>query len=443
MMDRSDKGIFNPDNLLKELWRNWAVAYGAITLPLLLSLWIPKVLISILTLFEAWFLIAALKSNWSNVVNKCSLVIRIASRIMLATALVMLIIVILCTDWLVPTVIHLELYNEEIPFITSLIVFPVTAVMCVVWLYMGFGDRHCRLCQRLHGVYAGDSIAATFFFRETRYQVYILLLLSLSLGAIEYWYYFAKYINSDLNDPDRFFFNIMPTAVYLVSLLFMYGRYSNMQKLYDALRVEKGDNGNRTIVRYLIFSGDELLLHQGPDGVLDTPAEIVVSRTRSIGEPQARLMFEEITGLSEFDMKYCFTNDSFASGTNVIHYTAFIDETRRTHIGDGDIWFNAYMIDRALASNSLSPVLANEIFRIHTIAMAWKTYDRNGKRLYPIRQYRPTFRFRDLPDWDVDFDDVTWFDVAGNNEDRHFYRLRRFWNRITSVLARSDTQQAQ
>ena len=223
-MDRSDKGIFNPDNLLNELWRNWAVAYGAITLPLLLSLWIPKVLISILTLFEAWFLIAALKSNWSNVVNKCSLVIRIASRIMLATALVMLIIVILCTDWLVPTVIHLELYNEEIPFITSLIVFPVTAVMCVVWLYMGFGDRHCRLCQRLHGVYAGDSIAATFFFRETRYQVYILLLLSLSLGAIEYWYYFAKYINSDLNDPDRFFFNIMPTAVYLVSLLFMYGR---------------------------------------------------------------------------------------------------------------------------------------------------------------------------------------------------------------------------
>lgn len=441
-MKPSDKGIFNPDNLLKELWRNWAVAYGAVTLPLLLSLWLPKVMISLLTLVEAWFLIAALKSNWSNIVNKCSLVIRIASRIMLLTALIMLIIVILCTDWLVPTVIHLEVYNQEIPFITALIVFPVTAIMCLMWLYMGFGDRHCRLCQRLHGVYAGDSIAATFFFRETRYQVFILLLLSLSLGGIEYWYYFAKYINSDLNDPDRFFFNIIPVVVYLVSLLFMYGRYFNMQKLYDALRVKKGDNGNRTIVRYLIFSGDELLLHQGTDGVMDTPAEIVINRTKSIGEPQARLMFEELTGLSEFDMKYCFTNDSFASGTNIIHYTVFVDESRRVLIDDGDIWFNAYMIDRALASNSLSPVLANEIYRIHTIAMAWKTYDRNGRRLYPIRQYRPTFRFRDLPDWDVDFDDITWFDVAGNNEDRRFYRIRRFWNRLTGVLEHNNTQQA-
>ena len=83
-----------------------------------------------------------------------------------------------------------------------------------------------------------------------------------------------------------------------------------------------------------------------------------------------------------------------------------------------------------------SPILANELFRIHTMTMAWKTYDRSGRRLYPIRHYRPTFRFRDLPDWNVDYDDETWFDVAHNNEDRYFFRLRAFWNRLTGVFSR-------
>ena len=68
--------------------------------------------------------------------------------------------------------------------------------------------------------------------------------------------------------------------------------------------------------------------------------------------------------------------------------------------------------------------------------MAWKTYDRNGRRLYPIRHYKPTFRLRDLRDWTVDYDDETWFDVAHNNEDRRFYKLRSLWNRVTDVFSR-------
>ena len=67
--------------------------------------------------------------------------------------------------------------------------------------------------------------------------------------------------------------------------------------------------------------------------------------------------------------------------------------------------------------------------------MAWKTYDRNGRRLYPIRHYRPTFRLRDLREWTVDYDDQSWFDIAQNNEDRRFFRLRNFWNNITGFLS--------
>ena len=163
-----------PEDTIRHLWRNWALAYGALTLPLLLSLWIPKVFISILTLAEAWFLISFVKSDNRRIIGRCTLIFRIVARILFVTSLIMLCIVILCTDWLVPTVIHLEVYNTEIPFITSLIIFPVTVIFCVMWLVTGRGDSHCRECQRRYGAYAGDSIVATLYFREARYQIVII-----------------------------------------------------------------------------------------------------------------------------------------------------------------------------------------------------------------------------------------------------------------------------
>lgn len=442
MSDQHEKIKTRPEDVIWDLWRIWAVALGSLVLPLLLSVWISEVWISVLTLIEACCLNAAINRRYHRLVGYCSLVLRIASRVLFVTAAIMLLIVILCTDWLVPTVIHLQVYNQQIPFITALIIFPVIIVVCIMWLYMGLGDRHCRECQRRFGYYAGDSIGATLYYRETRYQVFIMMLLSVSVGAIEYWYYFVRYINSDLNTPDRFFFNYLPAVVYLISLLFMFGRYANMKALYNSIEATRVSKRNKTVIRFLIFSGDDLLLHKGTDGLYDTPAEAVVDRTQSIGDHQARLLFEELMAIRKFELHYCFTNDGFVNDSNIIHYTVFLDDEERGAVDEEDTWFNAYMIDSALASNSISPVLANEIFRIHTIAMTWKTYDRTGKRLYPIRHYRPTFRFRDMPEWDVDYDDMRWFDIAKNNEDRRFYRLRRLYESLTGQLRRTGKADA-
>lgn len=438
-MSHDNKSLFKSDKIITALWRNWALAYGALTLPLLLALWLPKVWISVLTLLEAWALASAMKSNYNILVNGCSLLLRVAIRVLMLTAVVMLAIVILCTDWLVPTVIHLEVYNAEIPFITCLIEFPIMALVCIQWLSLGLGDSHCRECQRRNGYYAGDSIGATLYYRETRYQVRILLVLSIMLGAVQYWYYFARFINSNINDPDRFFFNYMPTAVYLVSLIFMYGRYANIRAVFSTLNAASPSRRNRTVVRFMVFCGDELLVHQCSDGQYDTPAELVINRTPSIGDQQAAMLFGELTGLHDVKMRYCFTNDGFVSDSNIIHYAVFVTEAQQQSFGADDAWLNPYMLDAALASNSLVPALANEIFRIHTITMAWKTYDKHGKRRYPIRHYRPTFRFRDLPEWNVDYDDQTWFDVAHNNEDRRFFRLRSLWENMTDVFRKKKT----
>ena len=132
-----DSKIRSTDTMLKVVWRNWAVAYGAITLPLLVALFVPKIWVPFVCLAESYLLISLMRSDLDSSVSHCSLIAYLSSRMLLLTSAVMFIVVILCTDWLVPTVIHLDLYNSEIPFITCLVEFPATAVMCFCSLYLG------------------------------------------------------------------------------------------------------------------------------------------------------------------------------------------------------------------------------------------------------------------------------------------------------------------
>lgn len=78
-------------------------------------------------------------------------------------------------------------------------------------------------------------------------------------------------------------------------------------------------------------------------------------------------------------------------------------------------------------------MLASEIHRLHTITMAWKTYDAEGRRLYKVKNYHPIFRLDGICDWDVDFNSPKWLDVARLNEDKRFFRLRKLWRSIYTV----------
>ncbi len=432
----------NIDKVLQSMWRNWAIAFGAITLPIVLSIVLPMLWIPFVCLFAAWGLHAAARSSSSMLVNSCSLVVRLAARTLFLSAFVGFAIDLLCTDWLIPTAIHFEIYNDEIPFITALIIYPIITLLSVWWLYMGLAERHCRRCQRRNGYYAGDSIVATLYYQEARYQVRLLLLISITLGAIDYWYYFFRYINANLNAPDRFFFQYIPLIIYLLSLVIMWGRYQSMRVMYMAVEDANPSRRYRTIVRFLVFCGNELLLHQRKDQLWDTPAELITARTTSIGDHPAKVMLEKELGFDKFSLRYCFTNNGFANGSIIIHYAAFIHQADKALLEKNDNqWFSMPMLDNGLATKSLAPVLANELYRIYTVTMAWKTYTPKGQRLYPIRHYKPTFRFCDMPKWTVDYDDVHWFEVAQNNEDNHFFHLRTIFNRLTDRIIKKTRKQ--
>ena len=92
-------------------------------------------------------------------------------------------------------------------------------------------------------------------------------------------------------------------------------------------------------------------------------------------------------------------------------------------------WFTLSQLQRLLYNHELTKMLASEIHRLYTVTMAWKTYDADGNRLYRIKNYRPTFRLKGICDWDVDFNDSQWLEVARFNEDKPLFHLRKLFHR--------------
>ena len=426
-----------PGAVIGSLWRNWAISYGALTLPMVLAFFLPRITIPFILLIEAYLLTAYSRAKGRMALGSCAHILIVTRRVLAISGIIMIGILVLYTDRVIPTVFRVETFNADIPFIICLVMTPVQVI--VGGLRLAFGERNarCRRCKERHKAYAPDTAIVHIYFRESRYQLQILLAISLVLGAIEYWYYFARYINVNLNPQDLFIFNVLPLIAYLLSLFFLGGRYATIEHLYDSMYGHRTENTRATRVRFLVFSGDELMVALQPNGRWDTPFSDTIGYSDNLGDHRAAVMFSDQSGIAKPSVKYLFTNATFATDNNVIHYAVFLTPEQRETLGADKMWFTAYMIDQALHTRALEPLLAQELYRIHTITMAWKTYDREGKRLYPIRHYRPTFRLRDLPEWNVDYDDDHWVFVSRFNQDRSFFRLRKAWLKFTSIFPKA------
>lgn len=123
---------------------------------------------------------------------------------------------------------------------------------------------------------------------------------------------------------------------------------------------------------------------------------------------------------------------------NIFHFFAFVDN--KEDITESKIhgeWFSLGELRQLMMQHLTGNDLNSEMARIYRIAMAWKTYDREGRRLYKFKHYRPTFRIKDIRNWEVDYNDGHWLSVGRLNEDSHLFRLRRFLKRIEDKIRRN------
>ena len=419
------------------LWVNWIIGAGALALGLFFPrlihyLGIPKLWLP-LPIFLMSYGIAFYERHLRSMKGQgCTAVLHVSGLTLFWSALIMLTINILNSKMLLDGWIDWSNANREIPFITCLILFPVLTVVCLWVMSRGYMQNMADGYRARHGIVQGNGAVATLLSIETRFQVKTMLYVSLALNLVEWWYYLVYYININMNRPDVFFFNWLPISLFILSLFFMSSRYRSLAAMIGPIAIVSRENG--TAVRFILISGDKILLSPDSFGRWDTPAVTNLPPLDSNNEKAIGNAFEKISGTDDFSLRYLY-DTGIPGEIDILHYAVFLPDQLNFENWNDARWMAIDEIDRIIKSHGMAAEFTDEIYRIFTITITWKTYDSSGKRIYPIKNYRPSFKIRDMKDWDVDYSDLHWLDVARNNQDKPFYRARRIWRKMTGYKA--------
>ncbi len=422
------------------LWVNWALPLGLIVLLHVLHLFISNLLVPGLAIVFAFFLLTMAHRNWDAKLPGCYRIPYVAAIIIFLSAIIMIVINILNSDRFFNERIMGDLSNRDIPYIPILIMAP-TALAVSLWnLRKGTKSGFCQFCQMTNGSTAERGFLGKLFSHEGSYQCQLLMLLSLLLTIVVWLYYSFFYINVNINSPDTFFFVWAPLIMYLLSLIYLGLRYISFWAYYCQKVDEISPyNCNSILVRFLIISGDKMFLQEmrpaadksrAAERKIDTPALKFSKYKKSISEAEAATCFSELSGIADPRLRFIYASSNFNAECNILHYACIVDEMGTIDGSnlEGE-WYTLSQLEAQIAKNRVSPLLIAELKRIYTVTMAWKTYDKKGKRLYGIRHYKPTFKLSDFKNWNVDFNDTIWLFISMNNQDSRFFALRRFWHR--------------
>lgn len=434
----NSKGIFL-------LWLNWVMGCGMIVLLIVLSLWVRPLYMPFIAFGLQFICFLLIRRNREKQLPICYLFPFMISRILFWTGVVMLIINLLYSRWLVNTVFNPETINPEIPFITALIVSPITFLISL-WFYSHRQKvSFCRDCRMRSGSTAERGFLGMIFTREGRYQVFIMMCISLAITVVSWLYYGLTYVNSSLSLPDRFVFFWSEVMILVASAIYLALRYIGIIGYYcQNLEGSSGRHGRSTQMRYIMISDNSIGIKRPetsadslvPDKItFDTPVSTYLPWKEHVSLNEASHTFYNLTDLDNVNIRFMYSNISGNADCNIFHYLVFLtpEEQAKFEASHPDCeWMSFHDVVELLNSHKLNPLMSAEIVRLYTISMAWKTYHRNGKRRYKIKHYRPTFRVTDIKKWGVDYNDPAWLYVADNNQDVPFYNLRRLWRKYVN-----------
>ncbi len=363
------------------------------------------------------------------------------------SGIVMLIINGLYSRWLVTHVFDIENINHDIPFITQLIVGPVTVAVLLWSVIKKQNLSFCRDCKMHHGSPAERGFLGVLFTQESQFQARLFLGISVFCTIVSWAYYLFFYANEYFSLLDKYIFIWCPCLLFIVALIYTAARYISIWRYYEHNTGGSYTRPSRhTLIRYLMIYDNYIGLHMPDmhkeylnpaDIKADTPVSLITKFKQNIPVPEARSYFEQLTRIPDAEIRFLYTNITGNTDCNIFHFIVFLNQEQKetyTHSHDDIKWFTMYETGRMINKKETNSLLSAEIVRIHTIAMAWKTYRPDGKRRYDIKHYTPTFHLRDLHKWDIDFNDTKWLYVADNNEDVPFFRIRRFWRKYINGI---------
>lgn len=426
------------------LWLNWATVVGGLSLLVMISLCIRPVFVALTAFALQIFYFLTVRRGQNRRDGICRLLPYVASAVMLWTGLIMLCVCFLYSHWMIARVFDMASINTEIPFITVLIVSPVAFAVTAVAYHRGDSLAFCCNCTNRYGTHGERGFMGQLFRRESRYQLRLLRDIAAIITLAGWVYYFIEYSNDRLNELDRYIFFWAPLAMFLASLLYMTLRYGGLWNYYSLdSNVPNSGAGPATMIRYIIICDNYMMLRlplDDPDrestpgrGRYDTPARVILPHRATVTLQEARSYFLNMAGLDDADVRPMYVNADGDPDYNVFHFLVFLtpEQTERVlHAHPEARLYTMREVTDLINTGRLTMMMSAEVMRLHTVAMAWKTYDDQGHRLYRIKHYQPTFRLRDVQRWDVDYNDARWLRVAQLNEDSPLFGLRRWWGRV-------------
>lgn len=422
----------NYTKVLSRLQTMWFICFGMITLLAVLGYWVPHIWMPLVGVALCIPVITYSKQSIFSGSSHCSLMGHYTVYTLVISSAVMTAITLINSRWLIES--YPLLVNPKLPYISSLVVYPVGAIVFTIGLLRRKHTEYCNACKQRAGYSMRETLERNVFHHEMHNVLRLMCMANYTVAIICVAYYTFFYINVNLNTSDTFFFFVVPFIVFMITAIYVASRYSSMQFDISLMPVSKEIT---TMARFILIKDNRILLSQYtekgvPMGLWDNPAHTTISFTESLSDEKARTLLTGLIGTDQFELRSLFVTNTVSH--NSFHYAAILPD-------DADVkmqgeWFSMYEIGQMMKSGMVARPFAYEIHRIYTITMAWKTYDRDGKRLYPIKNYRTTFRLSDFKNWDVDYSDLHWLSVAKNNEDQPFYRLRKFWRKYVSSVDR-------
>ena len=421
-------------------WRHWTVSVGLVCVLILLSPWLSRLFFPYMTLgFSA--LLGLMIYNRRNRVNQGLAVPYIVCVTLLLEGLLLMGFNL--------TVRITDIYelagkpvNDDLPFIVQLTLSPVMAIVSGVFMLRRLGRG--RFFRTRFGS-SDVSLIQRMVWQESRYQTRMLFIINLVMSVVEWYYTYFSFTSVSINRPDMFFFVWLPVIVFVLSVIYLGFRCFSLWAFYiqnDPVNMVSPHRS--TIVRFLIVANDSLYVKtlqldvkQGMEPYIDTPVRLRIHFSDHVSESEAKDLFERYTGISSdciSKFKYLFMGIGHGSDSNIVHFLCVLnnaDAVAGSRI-DGGKWMSLYELRHLNLDHRLSTEMSSELVHIYTVAMAWKSYDYDGNRRYPIKHYSPTYRLCDIHKWDVDYDDERWLKIARLNADSPFFKLRRFFARITS-----------
>lgn len=426
---------------IKSMWRNWVIPVGTVMLIFLLASFASKYIVALATLVASIVLLQV-RQHYKHKVDTsmCFTTTSQVSMILLISFVAMVTLMWVLRDYQ-GNELNNQPFNPDIPYLTTLLIGIISSLFTgTVWALHINRRRMTRYRFTASGRTTNTMFRARMLNREAIFHTKLLCIISVIISIIGVVYYFSHYINTNLSVRDVTIYSIVPAIIYLITLLYLAVRYYSFYAYYCHNDfIELIDQGGRTMVRYLLLHDDMIfLVPRNFDSITryDTPSSFTLPyRKRFVFYDAANLLREHAELRDGCSLEPIYETSDRANKTNAFHYFVFLNDKHAVMntFPEGQ-WYTLGEVMQMYSESKFSIELISEIHRIYTVAMAYKTYDRNGRRLYKIKHYRPTFRIKDIPKWDVDYNDDTWLRVAVDNEDRSFFTLRRLWRRLLGFL---------